>query len=410
VKLLASFPVLVFAVLPACAAARGTARGPEGGPAVRTGEPTEAECRELARKIEEAARSGDPARFDPLIDLDGLLDKAREGLEVSPAADASFRKRARESHGIGRGVCAAVKRGASYRLLRLLPAGGEVRLLFRLVNGDRGVNYHDLRVRRMGDGEVRIGDGLIYAMGENLSDMYRRFLLETAGAEKPVLDRLNAPQSEFVKNLPAIRRIHLLQVQGKLREAYDAFRELPSGLRGEKHMLIFLITIAQPLGEAEYEEALDRFLKAFPGDPAGDLPSIDFLVLKKKYDEALGAVDRIERAVGDDPYLECVRGNIHRLRGDAARAKRCARRSIDREPDLAAPYWILLAVSLAEKDFAETARILGKLEGELGVEVKDPKDAPEYAEFVLSEEYGKWIRSRPPKRTGGKAEKDPESP
>jgi hypothetical protein len=41
---------------------------------------------------------------------------------------------------------------------------------------------------------------------------------------------------------------------------------------------------------------------------------LDALLLEKKYDEALAAVDRIDKLVGGDPYLDTYRTNINALK------------------------------------------------------------------------------------------------
>ena len=76
----------------------------------------------------------------------------------------------------------------------------------------------------------------------------------------------------------------------------------------------------------------------------------------------------------------------------AGREARTGRASdaAQREPTLVAAYWSLISVALARKDYAETARLLTRIRG-MGVQLADLTTIPEYAGFVDSIEYRKWL-------------------
>jgi len=57
-------------------------------------------------------------------------------------------------------------------------------------------------------------------------------------------------------------------------------------------------------------------------------------------------------------------------------------------------YWRLVDVSLHQKDFAETARLLNLLADRFQMQIKDLTTVPSYAEFVRSPEYKDWLESR----------------
>ena len=130
-----------------------------------------------------------------------------------------------------------------------------------------------------------------------------------------------------------------------------------------------------------------------------------------EYDRALAAVDRLEKAVGGDPYLDVIRAGIHLAQGDAGAARRLARQAVDGDGTLPDGYWALVNVSLADKRFDETARLLDLLREQFQLEFGDLTQIPEYAEFVQSPEYRQWAQPRTPSQNGGDLVPDaPEAP
>src|SRR5690606_10604947 len=120
---------------------------------------------------------------------------------------------------------------------------------------------------------------------------------------------------------------------------------------------------------------------------------IDGYVLKGEPERALEAVDRIEAGVLPDPYLDVIRANVLGATGEWGDARVAAKRAIEREPDLEAAHWPALVGSLAEKDFADTSRLLRTMHEKFGTEI-DPASLPIYEEFVRSPEYRAYEASR----------------
>ena len=75
------------------------------------------------------------------------------------------------------------------------------------------------------------------------------------------------------------------------------------------------------------------------------------------------------------------------MKGDHAASILCLNRAIAAEPTLEDPYWTLVQISLDEKKFDETARLLTRIEKTFGLTLGDLTDVDVYAEFVKSAEY-----------------------
>ena len=52
---------------------------------------------------------------------------------------------------------------------------------------------------------------------------------------------------------------------------------------------------------------LEDFRKYYSQDPCLDLLLIDYYTLKKDYAQAIPCVDRLDKSVGGDPYLNVLR-------------------------------------------------------------------------------------------------------
>jgi len=88
-----------------------------------------------------------------------------------------------------------------------------------------------------------------------------------------------------------------------------------------------------------------------------------------------------------------MRANVLCKQNRLQAARAAVERAVRVEPDLPDAYYSGIGVSLAERKFDEVARHLTKLE-ELGEELMDPTEVPEYAPFVESPEYAEWMKSR----------------
>lgn len=81
-----------------------------------------------------------------------------------------------------------------------------------------------------------------------------------------------------------------------------------------------------------YPQALDDFERLFPEDPAFISRKMDQMLLKERFEDALKAVDELDRWVEGDPYLDRVRGRIHAKAG-----RPIERRSALQEPSSVSP-------------------------------------------------------------------------
>jgi tetratricopeptide (TPR) repeat protein len=168
---------------------------------------------------------------------------------------------------------------------------------------------------------------------------------------------------------------------------------LPKKYQEEKPVLLVYMQATAHLGadgEADYLAGLERFRELYPDDAAIDFISIGYFHLKKRYDEVRRSIDRIDKAVGGDPYLDVLRGNAWMEDGRFEEARQAMEKAIEEEPDLARAYWTRIALSLREQKHADTLKWLQTIVEKCHVAIKNLNEVPEYAEFVKSPQYGEW--------------------
>lgn len=324
------------------------------------------------------------------LDLEALVTRAAQGVELPPRALVDFRRGLAQGLDFGQMIVDAVSSGGSYTLLRLHEEEGLTFALFRLIS-EGGVNYHDLTLAHRRDGSVCVIDAYYYAMGEALSDTLRRTLLKVSAAENAsFLERLAGRERDYLRHLGRIDEIQADAAAGRFEHALAIYDELPRSVQLEKPFLLSRVMIAQNLGEAVYAQAMADYEQQFPDDPSLDLMLIDLHVLREDYDRALATVDRLERRVVRDPYLDSVRGHLQLGAGRVDRARRSFRRCIDDEPTLDAGYFGLVDVAIATEDFDAVPRHLAKLEELFGYDFDGIETEPYFAAFVGSPAYQRW--------------------
>lgn len=372
-------------------------------PADQPVDEAEAEAgRRVAEAFVESVRAGTVDAASSRVDWAGILVKATRGVPAAgPGSELrkefvdKFLEDLGETGGLVAQVAEVVKQGGSYAFLRM-PEQQPLRAIVRLLPPGGGVNYHTLYLARSETGSLRIVDIGVAVSGERLSETLRRgFLALVAGAEEDWSPLFEEREQQYLKHLTDLRAMAEALSQQELGRVDGLFGELPLVLQRDHSVQMLRLQTALARGETEFSGALTRFRGMFPDSLAGELFAVNAWLQLERPAGALEAIDRIETAVGGDPYLHVMRADVHYRAGELAAAERASRAAIKDDPDLQDAYWQLTTISLDQRNFATTAEMLTQIADRFGVEFQDLRDVPEYNEFVQSPEYRAWRRSRP---------------
>lgn len=364
-------------------------------PAAHTGPAlTEDDYRSFGKELEKAVAVGDVAATNRLFRLTDLIDRCVADFGLSPAErrEASAAAvRAAASGGLGATLAAEVKRGGKLTAVGPRMDGGQPRLLVRVVGAEGSVNYLLVRLARYPDGGVGVEDADVLSSGEPLTLTLRRTMLTLLPMLRGgPLDRLTGADRAYADAAPVMKQVIEDQRAGRFAEMAAGLGRLPTALQRDKAtQLLLLRAVAQSGTDDEYLTAMERFRQLYPDDASFDLLAVDYYLVKKRYDDPLAAVDRLDARIGGDPYLNLLRVNAHAEAGRLAEAKAAAEGAIAGEPTLADGYWARVEVALKERHHADTRDWLKRTVERAG-EVLDTdamRTSPVYAEFVKSDEF-----------------------
>ena len=366
--------------------------------ATHTGDPlTEADCLAFGRDLEKAVANGDTMAVERLLRFGDMVERS-----VS-----DFGLNTDEKKGLMLGVntisgqmiadfIEPVKNGGSYTVLRTHTVDGRPRVLLRLLGPDGALNYHDFSLVRYADGQIATDDVYIYLSGEPFSQTLRRVLAGLLGEMKG----RGKPEGPRTRHLQDLQSMVAQLRNGQAKEALATFRRLPAELQKDKVFRLLAIQAAQETNDDdEYITEIEAFRKDHPDDPAGDLVSLGYDILKKKYDEALKGLERLDKALGGDPYLGVMRAGVFVEAGKFKEAREAAEKAIADDPKLAPAYRGRVTIALRENNNADALTWLKKM-AEATPEAVDAdalKADPDFAGFVASPQFAQfktWLAQR----------------
>jgi tetratricopeptide (TPR) repeat protein len=365
---------------------------------------SEEEARQFAEAFVAAMKAKDASALGKLLSWDAMLDKATADI-LAPAKEkerfVELMKGTADRTGVfAQQLLEFMKAGASCTFLHHRRIDERDRLLFRVLLPDgAALNYYELLLDRDKQARIEGVDVFVLANGELMSQTARRAYLTAAvrwteAANAP----LQGADREYLAHFSKVEAMNTLVQQGKYRDALALYDQLPPLLQGDKNVLLTRLRAAQNVGPTEYAEAVTNFRTFHPGDPSVDLFSIVYFYQKKDFPKALEMIDRVDKALDGDPYLNVLRANVHLDAGDLAAARQAADKAIAEEPMLAEGYWALVGITLHEKKFDEVLRLLRDIDKRFSPQFPDMNALPAFAEFIKSPQYQEWLRSRKPSR------------
>jgi hypothetical protein len=358
---------------------------------------TEGECREFSSKLENAILKSDGKTLHELMRYDEIVDRSMDGLEIPRDLRRSLLEKMKklEIPPFATAIVDAVRNGASYKLQAIDADAKPPRVRMRLAM-QSAINYHEIHLTRHSNGQVVAHDTYVMLTGELISDTSRRgFLLamplqpgNAQGADREYLDN--------IQKLVAMARAHK---QGLAKEAIAQYRQLPQSLQRNKALRLMMIDLASSLGNEEYVRLVEDFRRDYPDEPAVDLISLQYLRQTKKYDEYLKCMERVEKSVGGDAYLDAARAEtmIEADRRDDAR--RFSEKAVAQDASLRDGYVTRVRVAMLDKNHQDTLTWLKRDIDKFNTpaDLKGMKVNPEFAAFVESPQFQtfeKWYLAR----------------
>ena len=363
--------------------------------AVNLGPVTEEEALQFARDLEQAARECAGDKVESLLRTWEfnlrLIDNLSLEEEDRKEFEQIFTGRP-NNRGMGGGVLREMENGGSYKLLRIHEVNGRWRAFFRLLGSDDSINYHDYSLLRYSDGKIGMEDVYLLADGEMMSEANRR--LAISKCVKPIRGKiLTETEKEYAAHSSTISAMIAAVLSKDFDRATVNYRKLPTSLQNDKTvMLIWMKGLSRGVEEMEYIAAMNKFRSLYPNDACIDFWLIDYYTVKKEFDSAMNAIDRVDKFVGGDPHLAVMRANLFVDSNRFDEARRLIDQALKQEPDLVSAHWSRITLSLRRKHHAETLEWLKKIVQTCGEDIADLTEVPDYADFVKSPQHAEWLK------------------
>jgi len=363
---------------------------------------TEDEYRDFGKRLEAAINACDEGASARLYRFEELAERCISDLSVPVdlrEAYVSGFKKAGTSLLAAR-VIEDVKKGGTFTFIRVRLVDGRPRVLMRAVVPDEGLNYQELTLVRFPDGQIGVEDVFALTTGEMLSHTLRRMILKVVSESEPrLLGGFTAPERRYATHLLQIHSMQTAVREGRPHEAFAIYRKLPTELQQDKHVQLEGIRAARGINDDEYVQVLEEFRQHHPSDAVVDLISMDYFLLKLQYDQCLECIERLDKAVGGDPYLTHLRGIVFLESARYAAARAEFENAIKQEPTLEDAYWSRITVSLKEQNHADTLAWLQRIVEKMNVAIEEQniRAAQDYADFIKSRQFGEfieWYQSR----------------
>lgn len=299
--------------------------------------PSAEEAKKFADEFIATVSSADAKAASSMIDWDVLLARATAGTTGSPRFRAGFidgAKKSTETSSYTRQLVSQLSQGARISMLRVRGDEGGRSVLLRILQPGGGVGYNELLLTKGEDGKVRAADVYVYATGEYFSDTMKRMYKFAVASEPTFMERLKRKKNPVVQMAEMYKQMGEKVGTGQNEEAVALFKRMPPDLRKEKSVLVAYVTASSNLGSEQYQSAIDELRNTYPNDSGIDLMLIDGFILRQRYDDALACIDRLDKDLSGDPYLDILRANLSAVKGDENAMRRYARRAVEREPEL----------------------------------------------------------------------------
>lgn len=377
------------------------ARSPEGarckaridaGAKAADSAPADADLYTFAFELEAAVRSADLDRLHELVNVRALLETATAGLGTNKQFLRGVRSGAAEQIGQHADLMKAIAAGATFDLLRVRERGGKPTALYRLVFTGGGVEYLEFDIARGEKGNLEAPDWTTFSQGTRVSAFLRETLLPLAAdADKGLLSKLVSRESEFVKHFAELTAMVTANQNGEFAKALEIYAKLPEEVQMNRFALRIRYTAAQQIGDTAYEQALADMQKAYGEDPVVDFIALDLYTIRKRYDLVESSLKRLETSLGGDPHCDAVRANNELARERFAEAESAVVRAQRRGLGGIDLSWTLLTCKLRQQRFADALQQMTNMTYEYELAWNDLAQQPEYAGFVASDEYPRWL-------------------
>lgn len=269
---------------------------------------------------------------------------------------------------------------------------GEYLLLFR-ASASNGVNYYDYHIGEK-KGSVKILDIYNYFEGEYYSDSYSK-ATRMDSYNRKLLDSVY--EIGWWENYLSLRNLkRSLNTSYRFGSLLKRYNGLPDRVLKQRHARLIGIQLAYRVNELEFEKATAAYEALFPNDPSLYLVSMDGLFKFKQYDRVLETINKLDKALGGDTFLDSYRANIYYFKEDFETALKYANKMRQNYPLYFNSHMIRISVLVSLKKYSEVINSLKTLYAIFDLDKQKLNRVMEatYPELIKTKEYQNFLKSQ----------------
>ena len=284
--------------------------------------------------------------------------------------------------------------GAKYDFLRIYQDTlKDYHIIFRFFSKN-GINYHDHLVKKIKD-EPKIADTYIYTSGESLSDTYRTIYKKALYGGNFLTGDFTS--SLFMRDMKKLEKIRTLNKNGNFEKSNKIYQTISSSSKNEKIFKLTNITTTANLSNKMFVKAVKDYESKYPNDPSLYLLSIDRFILKKDFQKAIEAIDKLDKHVKGDSFLNFMRANIYTYQNRYQDAVQTLKIVTADYPEFLEAYDGLLAIYIETDQKEEAIKILDTFVTKFNVNKKELSLSIKgsFPKFTTTKEFVIWNKKNP---------------
>lgn len=336
----------------------------------------------LALAIDSSLYHRSPKVFQDSWDYEVFTRKVLKPFKLSPEEILYLGEDLKNNLNIGEVLLETMGDTGSYEFVKVLEKPNRKKsLLFRSVDKEDWLNYHEIYLSRVG-GSYKIEDIYTYDAAVWLSSSISSIFIEEGGfpVKNPALTKyMSLGDSVFYLN-----RV------GQFDKALELYKKLPQVYQNKEELLISAIVAASFENQEVQDKYIQRYISLYPSQPGLSLILIDIFASEGEYNKAIAQVDYLNKMIGGDTYLDYKKALLLFKGGEIKKSKKACLKLIKKEAHLGEVRILLLDCYYSQKKFN---LFLGELVEIAKVTNQKPSEVfheEDYPDFFISKEWSEY--------------------
>lgn len=361
---------------------------------VEAGLATDWSFEDSMQAIVDQINDGSGQAFSDAVDIDALLDKVFQGVEIGARTRDSFSRQIRANRDrLGENIVRKIGDGYYARLLNVRFEDDKALALVRYDTGDLRFGYHEYELVKDDAGKIRIVDWRDYLDSYRYSAALRLTAVTyepTAASVRSLVPEHSGSDEEYARFAEVISAYRRKDYQ----KFYSDSATLSRALRLTRFMHVLTCIVSRRSGDRNlYNTAYRALSNKFGDDPTLAMTLIPYYFSKGDADDAMVSMRLLQDGLGvHDGALLAFMSRTALGLGNTDEASIFADEAVSMEPGLESPYWAAIDAHVALSNYSFAVLTAKSLEDQFGktIERERFEDSPMYGDFVRSSQYEQW--------------------